>query len=260
MKALILAGGFGTRLSEETDIKPKPMVEVGGKPILWHIMKTYSHYGVNEFVILLGYKGYCIKEYFANYFLHQSDVTIDMLSGNMEVHNNSSEPWKVTLLDTGLNVMTGARVKKAKDHIGNEPFLLTYGDGVADINIQATLDFHKKHGKLMTMTAAQPDGRFGALDIDESNKVVAFKEKPKGDGSWINAGYFVCQPEVLDYIPQGNDVVLEQEPLKNLAKDGQIYTYKHNDFWMPMDSLRDKIKLNEMCEEAQDAPWMVWNK
>ena len=259
MKVLILAGGFGTRLSEETDIKPKPMVEVGGKPILWHIMKTYSHYGINEFVILLGYKGYYIKEYFANYFLHQSDVTIDMSSGNMEVHNNSSEPWKVTLLDTGLNAMTGARVKKAKDHIGNEPFLLTYGDGVADINIQETLDFHKKHGKLMTMTAAQPDGRFGALDIDENNKVAAFKEKPKGDGSWINAGYFVCQPEVLDYIPQGDNAILEQEPLKNLAKDGQIYTYKHNDFWMPMDSLRDKIKLNEMCE-TQDAPWMVWNK
>ena len=259
MKALILAGGFGTRLSEETDIKPKPMVEVGGKPLLWHIMKTYSHHGINEFVILLGYKGYYIKEYFANYFLHQSDVTIDMSSGDMEVHNNSSEPWKVTLLDTGLNTMTGARVKKGKDHIGNEPFLLTYGDGVADIDIQATIDFHKQHGKLMTMTSAQPDGRFGALDIDENDKVVAFKEKPKGDGSWINAGYFVCQPEVLDYIPQGDNVVLEQEPLRNLAKDGEIYTYKHNDFWMPVDSLRDKIKLNDMCEN-QNAPWMVWDK
>ena len=259
MKVLILAGGFGTRLSEETDIRPKPMVEIGGKPILWHIMKTYSHYGINEFVILLGYKGYYIKEYFANYFLHQSDVTIDMSSGDIEVHSNSSEPWKVTLLDTGLNAMTGARVKKAKDHIGNEPFLLTYGDGVANVDIQATLDFHKKHGKLMTMTSAQPDGRFGALDINENDKVVAFKEKPRGDDSWINAGYFICQPEVLDYIPQGDDAVLEQEPLKNLAKDGQIYTYKHNDFWMPMDSLRDKIKLNEMCE-AQDAPWMVWDK
>tara|TARA_B100000959_G_scaffold276077_1_gene330295 strand:- start:2076 stop:2855 length:780 start_codon:yes stop_codon:yes gene_type:complete len=259
MKVLILAGGFGTRLSEETDIRPKPMVEIGGKPILWHIMKTYSHYGINEFVILLGYKGYYIKEYFANYFLHQSDVTIDMSSGDIEVHNNSSEPWKVTLLDTGLNAMTGARVKKAKDHIGNEPFLLTYGDGVANVDIQATLDFHKKHGKLMTMTSAQPDGRFGALDINENDKVVAFKEKPRGDDSWINAGYFICQPEVLDYIPQGDDAVLEQEPLKNLAKDGQIYTYKHNDFWMPMDSLRDKIKLNELCK-AQDAPWMVWDK
>jgi glucose-1-phosphate cytidylyltransferase len=259
MRALILAGGFGTRLGEETDIRPKPMVEVGGKPILWHIMKTYSHYGVNEFVILLGYKGYYIKEYFANYFLHQSDVTIDMLNGDMKVHNNSSEPWKVTLLDTGLNAMTGARIKKAKEHIGNETFMLTYGDGVADINVKKTLEFHKKHGKFMTMTSAQPDGRFGALDINENDKVVAFKEKPKGDGSWINAGYFVCQPEVLDYIPQGDDAVLEQEPLKNLAKDGQIYTYKHNDFWMPMDSLRDKIKLDEMCE-SQDAPWMVWDK
>ena len=259
MKVLILAGGFGTRLGEETGIRPKPMVEIGGKPILWHIMKTYSHYGINEFVILLGYKGYYIKEYFTNYFLHQSDVTVDMSSGDIEVHNNSSEPWKVTLLDTGLNAMTGARVKKAKDHIGNEPFLLTYGDGVANVDIQATLDFHKKHGKLMTMTSAQPDGRFGALDINENDKVVAFKEKPKGDGSWINAGYFVCQPEVLDYIPQGDDAVLEQEPLKNLAKDGQIYTYKHNDFWMPMDSLRDKIKLDELCE-SQDAPWMVWDK
>ena len=259
MKVLILAGGFGTRLGEETVIRPKPMVEIGGKPILWHIMKTYSYYGVNEFVILLGYKGYYIKEYFANYFLHQSDVTIDMLNGDMKVHNNSSEPWKVTLLDTGLNAMTGARIKKAKEHIGNETFMLTYGDGVADINVKKTLEFHKKHGKFMTMTSAQPDGRFGALDINENDKVVAFKEKPKGDGSWINAGYFVCQPEVLDYIPQGDDAVLEQEPLKNLAKDGQIYTYKHNDFWMPMDSLRDKIKLNEMCE-AQDAPWMVWDK
>ena len=259
MKVLILAGGFGTRLGEETVIRPKPMVEIGGKPILWHIMKTYSYYGVNEFVILLGYKGYYIKEYFANYFLHQSDVTIDMLNGDMKVHNNSSEPWKVTLLDTGLNAMTGARIKKAKEHIGNETFMLTYGDGVADINVKKTLEFHKKHGKFMTMTSAQPDGRFGALDINENDKVVAFKEKPRGDDSWINAGYFICQPEVLDYIPQGDDAVLEQEPLKNLAKDGQIYTYKHNDFWMPMDSLRDKIKLNEMCE-AQDAPWMVWDK
>jgi glucose-1-phosphate cytidylyltransferase len=259
MKVLMLAGGFGTRLSEETDIKPKPMVEVGGKPILWHIMKTYSHYGINEFVILLGYKGYYIKEYFANYFLHQSDVTIDMSNGDIQVHNNSSEPWKVTLLNTGLNAMTGARIKKAKSHIGNEPFMLTYGDGVADINIKETLKFHQKHGKLMTMTSAQPDGRFGALNIDENDKVVEFKEKPKGDGSWINAGYFICQPEVLNYIEDGDDVVFEQEPLKDLAKDGQIYTYKHNSFWMPMDSLRDKIKLNKMCEN-QNAPWMVWNK
>ena len=259
MKALILAGGFGTRLSEETDIKPKPMVEVGGKPILWHIMKTYSHYGINEFVILLGYKGYYIKEYFANYFLHQSDVTINMLNGDMEVHNNSSEPWKVTLLDTGLNAMTGARVKKAKEHIGNKPFMLTYGDGVADIDIQETLAFHQQHGKLMTMTSAQPEGRFGALNINKNDQVTTFEEKPKGDGSWINAGYFVCQPEVLDYIDNGDDVIFEQEPLKRLAQDVEIFTYKHEGFWMPMDTLRDKTKLNEMYESG-NAPWVTWEK
>ena len=259
MKALILAGGFGTRLSEETDIKPKPMVEVGGKPILWHIMKTYSHYGINEFVILLGYKGYYIKEYFANYFLHQSDVTINMSDGDIEVHNNTSEPWKVTLLDTGLNAMTGARIKKAKQHIGNQTFMLTYGDGVADININDTLKFHENHGKLITMTSAQPDGRFGAINIATNNRVIEFKEKPKGDGSWINAGYFICQPEVLNYIDDGDDVVFEQAPLKNLAKDGQIFTYKHDGFWMPMDSLRDKIKLNDMCENKM-TPWIVWDK
>ena len=257
MKVLILAGGFGTRLSEETDIKPKPMVEVGGKPILWHIMKTYSHYGINEFVILLGYKGYYIKEYFANYFLHQSDVTIDMSNGDMEVHNNSSEPWKVTLLDTGLNAMTGARIKKAKEHIGNEPFMLTYGDGVADIDIQEVLSFHQQHGKLMTMTSVQPEGRFGALNINENDQVTTFEEKPKGDGSWINAGYFVCQPEVLDYIDNGDDVVFEQEPLKKLAKDGQIFTYKHHAFWKPMDSLKDKNDLNELWDKNK-APWKVW--
>jgi len=259
MKALILAGGFGTRLSEETDIKPKPMVEVGGKPILWHIMKTYSHYGINEFVIMLGYKGYYIKEYFANYFLHQSDVTINMLNGDMEVHNNSSEPWKVTLLDTGLNAMTGARVKKAKEHIGNKPFMLTYGDGVADIDIQETLAFHQQHGKLMTMTSAQPEGRFGALNINKNDQVTTFEEKPKGDGSWINAGYFVCQPEVLDYIDNGDDVIFEQEPLKRLAQDAEIFTYKHEGFWMPMDTLRDKTKLNEMYESG-NAPWVTWEK
>ena len=259
MKALILAGGFGTRLSEETDIKPKPMVEVGGKPILWHIMKTYSHYGINDFVILLGYKGYYIKEYFANYYLHQSDVTIDMSNGDMEVHSNSSEPWKVTLLDTGLNAMTGARIKKAKAHIGNEPFMLTYGDGVADIDIQEALAFHQQHGKLMTMTSTQPEGRFGALNINENDKVATFEEKPKGDGSWVNAGYFVCQPEVLDYIDNGDDVIFEQEPLRKLAQDGEIFTYKHKNFWMPMDTLRDKTKLNEMCESG-DAPWIIWEQ
>ena len=258
MKALILAGGFGTRLSEETDIKPKPMVEVGGKPILWHIMKTYSHHGINEFVILLGYKGYYIKEYFANYFLHQSDVTIDMSDGSMEIHNNSSEPWKVTLLDTGLDSMTGGRIKRAQDFVGEESFMLTYGDGVADINIAKLLKFHQSHGKSMTMTSAQPDGRFGALDIDDNNKVKEFKEKPKGDGSWINAGYFVCEPKVFDYIVDGDSSVFEQESLMNLAKDGEVHTYKHHDFWMPMDTLRDKHKLNELWN-SDKAPWRVWD-
>jgi len=258
MKALILAGGFGTRLSEETGLRPKPMVEIGGKPILWHLMKTYSYHGINDFVILLGYKGYYIKEYFSNYFLHQSDVTIDTSNGDMEIHNNSSEPWKVTLLDTGLNAMTGARIKKAKAHIDNKPFMLTYGDGVADINIKEMHKFHQQHGKLITITSAQPEGRFGALNVGKDNQVLEFKEKPRGDGSWINAGYFICQSEVLDYIDDGDDVVFEHEPLKNLAKSGEIYTYKHDGFWMPMDTLRDKIKLNEMFDN-KTAPWMVWN-
>ena len=258
MKVVLLAGGFGTRLSEETDIRPKPMIEIGGKPILWHIMKTYSHYGFNEFVILLGYKGYYIKEYFANYFLHQSNVTIDLANNKMEIHNNSSEPWKVTLLDTGLDSMTGGRVKKAQTFIGNEAFMLTYGDGVADINIAELVKFHKSHGKLLTMTSAQPDGRFGALEIDKNNQVKEYKEKPKGDGSWINAGYFVCEPKVFDYILDGDSTVFEQEPLKKLAKDGEIFTYKHHDFWMPMDTLRDKIKLNEMWQD-KSSPWKVWD-
>ena len=259
MKVLLLAGGFGTRLSEETDVRPKPMVEIGGKPILWHIMKTYSHYGFNEFVILLGYKGYYIKEYFANYFLHQSDVTVDMSTGKLEIHNNSSEPWKVTLLDTGLHSMTGGRIKRAQEFIGNEPFMLTYGDGVANINIHELVKFHKKHGKAMTMTSSQPDGRFGALDITSDNKVQEFKEKPKGEGSWINAGYFVCEPEVFDYITEGDETIFEQAPLKNLSKEGEVFTYKHDDFWMPMDTLRDKQKLNELWNE-NDAPWNIWDK
>ncbi len=257
MKVVLLAGGFGTRLSEETDIRPKPMVEIGGKPILWHIMKIYSYYGYNEFVILLGYKGYYIKEYFANYFLHQSDVTIDMSNGSMEVHNNSSEPWKVTLLDTGLDSMTGARIKKAQKFIGDEPFMLTYGDGVANINIDKLVQFHKSHGKIITMTSAQPDGRFGALEIDKNNKVTEFKEKPKGDGGWINAGYFICEPKVFDYITLGNNTVFEQEPLKKMAKEGEIYTYKHKGFWKPMDTLRDKIRLSELWD-SNLAPWKIW--
>jgi len=259
MKVLLLAGGFGTRLSEETDLKPKPMVEIGGKPILWHIMKTYSKYGFNDFVILLGYKGYYIKEYFANYFLHQSDVTIDMKDGNMEIHNNHSEPWKITLLDTGIESMTGGRVKRAQAFIGDEPFMLTYGDGVSNINIEELVKFHKSHGKAMTMTSAQPEGRFGALNIEENNQVSSFQEKPKGDGGWINAGFFICEPKVFDYITEGDLTVFEQSPLQNLAKDGEIFTFKHTGFWKPMDTLRDKQQLQKMWEDKK-APWKVWDK
>jgi glucose-1-phosphate cytidylyltransferase len=256
MKVLILAGGFGTRLSEETEIRPKPMVEIGGKPILWHIMKIYSHYGFNDFVILLGYKGYYIKEYFANYYLHQSDVTIDLATGRIEVLNNSSEPWKVTLLDTGLNTMTGGRIKRAKTIVGNESFMLTYGDGVGDINILELLKFHKSHGKAITVTAAQPEGRFGALDIGENNIVKTFKEKPKGDGAWVNAGFFVCEPKVFDYI-EGDSTVFEKEPLQKLAEDGELYAYKHQGFWKPMDTLRDKLELQKLWDSGK-APWKIW--
>ncbi len=256
MKVVILAGGFGTRLSEETNLKPKPMVEISGKPILWHIMKVYSHYGFNDFVILLGYKGYIIKEYFANYYLHQSDVTFDLKNDKVEIINSSTEPWRVTLLDTGLNTMTGGRVLRAKNIIDNKPFMLTYGDGVGDINITELISFHKKHGKYLTLTSAQPDARFGALEID-NNRVVSFKEKPKGEGSWINAGFFVCNPEVLNYIKNGDETIFEREPLVNLSKDGQIYTYKHNSFWMPMDTLRDKNILNTLVNKGQ-APWIKW--
>jgi len=259
MKVLLLAGGFGTRLSEETDIRPKPMVEIGGKPILWHIMKIYSTYGFNEFVVLLGYKGYYIKEYFANYFLHQSDVTIDMQNNNMEILNNSSEPWKVTLIDTGLNSMTGARVKKAQKIVGDEPFMLTYGDGVSDINIEKLVKFHKAHGKAMTMTSSQPEGRFGALNISSDNHVCEFKEKPKGDGNWINAGFFVCEAKVFDYISDSESTIFEQAPLQNLAKDGEIFTYKHEGFWKPMDSLKDKNDLNTLWNK-NIAPWKIWKK
>jgi len=256
MKVVILAGGYGTRLSEETEIKPKPMVEIGSKPILWHIMKIYSAYGFNDFIILLGYKGYVIKEYFANYFLHQSDVTINLGSGEIEVHNNHSEPWRVTLIDTGIDTMTGGRIKRAKKYIGDEPFLLTYGDGVGNINIKKLIEFHKKHKKILTITSVQPDGRFGALDIGENNKVLEFKEKPKGDGGWINAGFFVCESGVFDYI-KGDETIFEDEPLKKLAKDGQLYTYKHTGFWKPMDTLRDKRELNRLWN-SNKAPWKIW--
>ena len=257
MKVVILAGGFGSRLSEETNVRPKPMTEVGGKPILWHIMKTYSEYGFNDFVILLGYKGYYIKEYFANYFLHQSDITIDLVNNKTEVFNNSSEPWKVTLLDTGLHTMTGGRIKRAEKIIGNEPFLLTYGDGVADIDIKDLVDFHKGHGKLITMTSVQPEGRFGALNLLVNNQVSQFLEKPKGDGTWINGGFFVCEPEVLNYIHNDTDAVFEQLPLEKLAKEGELFSFKHNGFWKCMDTLRDKIQLNEMWD-SNNAKWKIW--
>lgn len=255
MKVVILAGGLGTRLSEETDVRPKPMVEIGGKPILWHIMKIYSYYGFNEFVILLGYKGYYIKEYFANYYLHQSDLTFDMSTGQMKIHNNSAEPWKVTLIDTGLESMTGGRIKRAKEFIGDETFMLTYGDGVCNVNIQALVTFHQSNKTKLTMTAIQPEGRFGALDI-RSNLVNEFVEKPAGDGMWINAGFMVCEPEILDLI-ESDATIFEQYPLQTLAKNGELSAFKHDGFWQCMDNLRDKIKLNELWV-TNKAPWKVW--
>ncbi|WP_179009473.1 glucose-1-phosphate cytidylyltransferase [Winogradskyella forsetii] len=257
MKAVLLAGGFGTRLSEETQNIPKPMVTIGSKPILWHIMKTYSSYGINDFIILLGYKGYVIKEYFANYFLHQSDVTIDLKNNNLEILNNSAEPWKVTLIDTGLHTMTGGRVKRVQELINGERFMLTYGDGVADINIDELLKTHAEHGKAITMTAVQPEGRFGSLKIVGDQKIASFEEKPKGDGTWINGGYFVCEPKVFDYITEGDKTIFEKTPLENLAKDGELYSYKHFGFWKPMDTLRDNKVLNELWD-TNNAKWKIW--
>lgn len=258
MKAVILAGGYGTRLSEETIVKPKPMVEIGGKPILWHIMKEYSYYGINEFIICLGYKGYIIKEYFANYFLHQSDVTFDMNNNRMHIHNNYCEPWKVTLVDTGEGTLTGGRLKKVKEYIGKDSFCFTYGDGVSDVNIKELIRFHKEQkesGVLATLTAVNPPGRYGALDLN-NNRVNNFKEKPQGDDSWINGGYFVLEPEVIDLI-EGSQTSWEREPLENLAKEGKLAAYKHSGFWLPMDTLRDKMRLEEMWDLKQ-APWKVW--
>ncbi len=256
MKVLILAGGLGSRLSEETGLKPKPMVEIGNKPILWHIMKIYSFYGFNEFVLLLGYKGYVIKEYFANYFLHQSDVTFDMKRNKMEVHNNHAEPWKVTLIDTGVSSMTGGRIKRASHYINGESFLLTYGDGVSDVNISEVVSYHEKQTGIITMTSVQPEGRFGSLKVETDGCVRSFKEKPAGDGAWINGGFFVCEPEVLDYID--NDLtVFEEEPLEKMAEDGKLFTYRHKGFWKPMDTIRDKVQLESLVEKNQ-APWMHW--
>ncbi len=259
MKAVILAGGFGTRISEETHLRPKPMIEIGGKPILWHIMKIYSHYGINDFIICLGYKGYYIKEYFANYFLHMSDVTFDMCKNGMEVHNNHCEPWRVTLVDTGQNSMTGGRLKRVAPYLDkDEPFCFTYGDGVSNVDIQKLVAYHKEKGLLATMTAIQPPGRFGALDIDKQAFIRQFKEKPKGDGNWINGGFFVLSFKVIDYIP-GDTTVWEQEPLEAIAAKGQLAAYKHEDFWLAMDTLRDKTKLEELWEKG-NAPWKMWKK
>jgi glucose-1-phosphate cytidylyltransferase len=256
MKAVILAGGLGTRISEETHLKPKPMIEIGGMPVLWHILKTYSHYGINDFVICCGYKGYVIKEYFANYFLHMSDITFDLANNNMEVHQRNAEPWRVTLIDTGAETMTGGRLKRVAEHVKNEDtFCLTYGDGVSDVNIGELLAFHQQHGLQATLTAAYPPGRFGALDIRDS-KVTSFKEKPKGDGGMINGGFFVLSPQVLDLI-EGDHTVWEREPLESLAESGQLAAYQHTGFWQPMDTLRDKTHLEELWANG-NAPWKVW--
>jgi len=259
MKVLILAGGFGTRLSEETGIKPKPMVEIGGKPILWHILKTYSHYGFNEFVVLLGYKGYMIKEYFANYFLHNSSITIDLKNNSMEILNNESENWKVTLLDTGLNTMTGGRIKRAEKIIGDEKFFLTYGDGVADVNIKKLLDYHNNHNGIITMTTVQPQSRYGTIEFgkDES-QVNSFLEKPEGERGWINGGFFVCNPEVLDYIDDSSECVFEKDPLENMSADGKLFAYKHTSFWRAMDSLKDKNDIEKLWN-TNKAKWKTWN-
>ncbi|MDA3893043.1 MAG: glucose-1-phosphate cytidylyltransferase [Salinivirgaceae bacterium] len=256
MKVLILAGGLGSRLSEETSLKPKPMVEIGGKPILWHIMKIYASYGYNDFIILCGYKGYVIKEYFANYYRHMADMTIDMNDNTEVYHKSKAEPWKVTLVDTGVNTMTGGRIKRVTDYIGNEPFMVTYGDGLTDVNIKDLVDFHKKHEGIITMTSVQPEGRFGALTIYENNKVESFMEKPRGDGAWINGGFFVCEPEVLDYIEK-DATVFEKEPLENLAKEDKLFTFKHRGFWKPMDTLRDKTQMEELIDKGT-APWIKW--
>ncbi len=257
MKVVILAGGYGTRLAEETEIKPKPMVEIGGKPILWHIMKIYSSHGLEDFVICCGYKGYMIKEYFANYFLHMADVTFDMANNIMHVHHKHADPWRVTLVDTGLETMTGGRIARIREYVDDEPFMLTYGDGVGDIDIMALLKFHRESGRLATLTAVQPHGRFGAIDMSSNSAVAAFKEKPAGDGAWINAGFFVCQPGVFDYIKEGDATVWERGPLEELARDGQLGAYRHEGFWRPMDTLRDKQELERLWSEGK-APWKVW--
>lgn len=259
MKAVILAGGFGSRLSEATNLIPKPMVEIGGKPILWHIMKIYSHYGINEFVICCGYKQYVIKEYFANYFRHNCDMTVDLSNNTTLVHDNHSEKWKVTMVDTGLNTMTGGRVKRIQQYVGNERFLLTYGDGVTDLNISDSIQSHIDSGAALSLTAFKPVGKFGSLQINPENSMVqSFLEKPDGDGNWINAGFFVCEPEVFNYIPEHDDAcIFEKSPLESIVKAGKMHAFKHKGFWKPMDMLRDNTELNEMWDKGI-APWKVW--
>ena len=257
MKAVILAGGLGTRLSEETSLKPKPMVQIGGKPILWHIMKIYSFYGVNDFIICCGYKGYLIKEYFANYFLHQSDITFDMKDNSTKIHQNHAEPWTVTLVDTGENTMTGGRLKRVRQFVKDEEaFCFTYGDGLSDVNISSLLEFHEKHGKKATLTAMRPPGRFGAMKFGQNSLVTDFQEKPDGDGSWVNGGFFVLHPDVIDCIPN-ETVSWENEPLESLAKGEELFAYKHEGFWQPMDTIREKMLLNNLWASG-DAPWKKW--
>jgi len=259
MKAVILAGGFGSRLSEATSVIPKPMVEIGNKPIIWHIMKIYSHYGINDFVICCGYKQYAIKEYFANYYLHNSDMTVNLADNSVKVHSSHSENWKVTMVDTGLNTMTGGRIKRIQPFIGDEPFLLTYGDGVADININRSIEAHRQTGAAITMSVFKPEGKFGAVDIaPDTNRIRSFCEKPCGGSNWINIGFFVCEPEVFKYIPEGDDTIaFERKPLEMLAHDGKMNAYKHTGFWKPMDMLRDNKELNTMWNEGT-APWKIW--
>jgi glucose-1-phosphate cytidylyltransferase len=255
MKAIILAGGLGTRISEETHLKPKPMIEIGGKPILWHIMKSYSYHGINDFLICCGYKGYVIKEYFANYFMHMSDVTFDMTNNRMEVHHATAEHWRVTLVDTGEDTMTGGRLKRVAAYIGEDDFCFTYGDGVSNVDIRQLIKFHKTQGTLATVTSVQPPGRFGSLDI-EHDKIIGFREKPIGDGGWINGGFFVLSPRVIEYI-DNDSTVWERQPLERLALDGQLSAYKHEGFWQPMDTLRDMVLLEDLWTGGK-APWKIW--
>jgi glucose-1-phosphate cytidylyltransferase len=257
MKAVILAGGYGTRLSEETGIKPKPMVEIGEQPILWHIMKIYSVHGINEFIICCGYKGHVIKQYFANYFLNSCDVTFDMRNNSMEIHQSASEPWKVTVVDTGLKTMTGGRLRRVKEYVSDGTFCMTYGDGVSDVDITKLIAFHRSHGRLATLTAVQPLGRFGVFSLDDGvDRIRYFKEKPQGDGAWLNGGFFVLEPGVMDYI-EGDSTVWEQGPMNRLASDGQLHAYRHLGFWQPMDTLRDKLVIEELWESGK-APWKKW--